>query len=168
MNRGETASGEEPGRPITSTRPGGSLDGFTAETFASSPSVLQTTRSGKRKGLQQYFTPPDAALFIKTVVNPKGNLRAFDPTAGDAQSAMAPAQIASCISLSPLCRRRKERQAAAIPQSDPRSKRVQLILVYCRSTYADQSYSTGNPRRPAGGHVTLLRVSGDAVQRHCR
>jgi len=77
----------EPDGPVSSastgTRPGGSLDGFDEETYASSPSVLETTRSGHRKGLQQYFTPPAVALFIQGVVNPHGHLRVFDPTAGD-------------------------------------------------------------------------------------
>ena len=45
-------------------------DGFTAETYTSSPSLLDATRGGSLKGLQQYFTSPSAASFIQSVVNP--------------------------------------------------------------------------------------------------
>lgn len=67
----------------TVRRPGGALDGFTEETYASSRSVLETTRSGTRKGLQQYFSPAAVALFVQSVVNPNQQLAVLDPTAGD-------------------------------------------------------------------------------------
>ena len=59
---------------------GGAL---TDEALDSSKSVLQQTMYGsKQRGLQQYFTPPEAAEFIKAVIDPLGRSPVLDPTAG--------------------------------------------------------------------------------------
>ncbi|MGI4791990.1 MAG: SNF2-related protein [Janthinobacterium lividum] len=65
---------------------GGAL---TLEALASSKSVLAATRGGGTKGLQQFFTPPALAEFIKSVLDPFGGWHVLDLTAGDG-SLLAP------------------------------------------------------------------------------
>ena len=59
---------------------GGAL---TDEALDSSRSVLRRGRTGGTVGLQQFYTPPQAASFIKDVIDPLGRLAVLDPTAGD-------------------------------------------------------------------------------------
>ena len=59
---------------------GGAL---TDEALDSSRSVLGTTRFGDVRGLQQFYTPPEAAAFIKQAIDPLGRLPVLDPTAGN-------------------------------------------------------------------------------------
>lgn len=59
---------------------GGAL---TDEALDSSRSVLGTTHFGQTRGLQQFYTPPEAAEFIKQVLDPLGRLPVLDPTAGN-------------------------------------------------------------------------------------
>ena len=63
----------------------GALTGgaLTEEALDSSSSVLQSGRPGTgQRGLQQYFTPSEAAEFIKEVIDPLGRSPVLDPTAG--------------------------------------------------------------------------------------
>jgi len=63
----------------------GALTGgaLTEEALSSSRGVLQSARPGAgQKGLQQYFTPPEAAEFIKDIIDPSGRSCVLDPTAG--------------------------------------------------------------------------------------
>ena len=63
----------------------GALTGgaLTEEALDSSSSVLQSGRPGTgQRGLQQYFTPPEAAEFIKEVIDPLGRSPVLDPAAG--------------------------------------------------------------------------------------
>lgn len=63
----------------------GALTGgaLTEEALDSSTSVLQSARPGTgQRGLQQYFTPHQAAEFIKAVIDPQGMSSVVDPTAG--------------------------------------------------------------------------------------
>jgi len=59
---------------------GGAL---TDEALDSSRSVLATTRFGDVRGLQQFYTPPEVAAFIKQAIDPLGRLPVLDPTAGN-------------------------------------------------------------------------------------
>ena len=59
---------------------GGAL---TDEALDSSRSVLGTTRFGDMRGLQQFYTPPEVAAFIKQAIDPLGRLPVLDPTAGN-------------------------------------------------------------------------------------
>ena len=59
---------------------GGAL---TDEALDSSRSVLGTTRFGDMRGLQQFYTPPEVAAFIKQAIDPFGRLPVLDPTAGN-------------------------------------------------------------------------------------
>jgi hypothetical protein len=63
----------------------GALTGgaLTEEALDSSRGVLQSARPGTgQRGLQQFFTPPEAANFIKAVIDPAGICPVLDPTAG--------------------------------------------------------------------------------------
>jgi hypothetical protein len=63
----------------------GALTGgaLTEEALDSSKSVLQSARPGTgQRGLQQFFSPHQAAEFIKTVIDPVGTAVVVDPTAG--------------------------------------------------------------------------------------
>jgi hypothetical protein len=64
---------------------GGKLFGgaLTDEALDSSRSVLGTTHFGNTRGLQQFYTPPEAAEFIKQAIDPLGRLPVLDPTAGN-------------------------------------------------------------------------------------
>ncbi len=64
---------------------GGKLFGgaLTDEALDSSRSVLGTTQFGNTRGLQQFYTPPEVAAFIKQAIDPLGRLPVLDPTAGD-------------------------------------------------------------------------------------
>lgn len=64
---------------------GGKLSGgaLTDEALDSSRSVLGTTHFGQTRGLQQFYTPPEAAQFIKQALDPLGRLPVLDPTAGN-------------------------------------------------------------------------------------
>jgi hypothetical protein len=64
---------------------GGKLFGgaLTDEALDSSHSVLGTTHFGNTRGLQQFYTPPEAAEFIKQAIDPLGRLPVLDPTAGN-------------------------------------------------------------------------------------
>ena len=64
---------------------GGKLFGgaLTDEALDSSRSVLGTTHFGHTRGLQQFYTPPEAAEFIKQALHPLGRLPVLDPTAGN-------------------------------------------------------------------------------------
>ncbi len=64
---------------------GGRLFGgaLTDEALDSSRSVLDTTHFGHTRGLQQFYSPPQAAEFIKQVIDPLGRLPVLDPTAGN-------------------------------------------------------------------------------------
>lgn len=61
----------------------GALTGGAAtdEVLASSPSVLAPSRSGRARGLQQFFTPLAVTRFIARVLGHGGQV--LDPTAGD-------------------------------------------------------------------------------------
>ncbi|MHB8492512.1 MAG: SNF2-related protein [Solirubrobacteraceae bacterium] len=59
---------------------GGAL---TDEVLDSSRSVLAAHRGVRQRGLQQFFTPPEAAAFIKQVIDPHGRFAVLDPTAGN-------------------------------------------------------------------------------------
>jgi hypothetical protein len=59
---------------------GGAL---TEEALDSSRSVLGATRGGAQRGLQQFFTPREAAELVKQVLDPFGRLPVLDPTAGN-------------------------------------------------------------------------------------
>ena len=59
---------------------GGAL---TDEALDSSRGVLGTTRNGDIRGLQQFYTPPEAAEFIKQAIDPLGRVPVLDPTAGN-------------------------------------------------------------------------------------
>lgn len=59
---------------------GGAL---TEEALDSSRSVLGVTRGGGQRGLQQFFTPREAAEVVQQVLDPFGRLSVLDPTAGD-------------------------------------------------------------------------------------
>ncbi len=59
---------------------GGAL---TDEALDSSRSVLGTTRFGDVRGLQQFYTPPEVAAFIKQAIDPLRRLPVLDPTAGN-------------------------------------------------------------------------------------
>ena len=59
---------------------GGAL---TDEALDSSRSVLGTTQFGNTRGLQQFYTPPEVAAFIKQAIDPLGRLPVLDPTAGN-------------------------------------------------------------------------------------
>lgn len=67
--------------PTPSTGAGGNLhDAISDEALNSSPSVLKATRHGHLTGLQQFFTSPTVAAFVKKVL---GNPRSvIDLTAG--------------------------------------------------------------------------------------
>ena len=63
----------------------GALTGgaLTEEALESSRGVLQSARPGTgQRGLQQFFTPSQAADFIKAVIDPAGRSPVLDPTAG--------------------------------------------------------------------------------------
>jgi hypothetical protein len=63
----------------------GALTGgaLTEEALDSSTSVLRSGRPGAgQRGLQQFFTPPEAADFIKEIIDPLGRSPVADPTAG--------------------------------------------------------------------------------------
>jgi hypothetical protein len=64
---------------------GGKLFGgaLTDEALDSSRSVLGPTRFGGVRGLQQFYTPPEAARFIKLAIDPLGRVPVLDPTAGN-------------------------------------------------------------------------------------
>ncbi len=64
---------------------GGKLFGgaLTDEALDSSRSVLGTTQFGQTRGLQQFYTPPEAAEFIKLAIDPLGRVPVLDPTAGN-------------------------------------------------------------------------------------
>lgn len=67
---------------------GGSLEGaaLTQETLASSKSILDKNQFGNAtKGLQQFYTPEEAARLIHSVIDhgTYGGLNVLDPTAGD-------------------------------------------------------------------------------------
>jgi hypothetical protein len=64
---------------------GGKLFGgaLTDEALDSSRSVLGTTQFGNTRGLQQFYTPPEVAAFIKQAIDPLGRLPVLDPTAGN-------------------------------------------------------------------------------------
>lgn len=57
---------------------GGAL---TDETLASTHSVLSRGTFGGQKGLQQWYSPPEAARLVRAVID--GNVAVLDPTAGD-------------------------------------------------------------------------------------
>ena len=59
---------------------GGAL---TDEALDSSRSVLGPNRGRWTRGLQQFYTPPEAAVFIKSAIDPLGRLAVLDPTAGN-------------------------------------------------------------------------------------
>jgi len=59
---------------------GGAL---TDEALDSSKSVLGTNRGGGLHGLQQFYTPPEAARFIKEAIDSLGRSPVLDPTAGN-------------------------------------------------------------------------------------
>ena len=59
---------------------GGAL---TEEALDSSRSVLGPHRGGGLRGLQQFYTPPEAAGFIKQAIDPLGRSPVLDPTAGN-------------------------------------------------------------------------------------
>ncbi len=59
-------------------------DALSEEVLDSSRSVLRAGRpGGELRGLQQFFTPPEAAGFIKEAIDPLGRLPVLDPTAGN-------------------------------------------------------------------------------------
>jgi hypothetical protein len=59
-------------------------DALSEEVLDSSRSVLRAGRpGGELRGLQQFFTPPEAAGFIKEAIDPLGRLAVLDPTAGN-------------------------------------------------------------------------------------
>src|ERR1017187_8839044 len=59
---------------------GGAL---TEEALDSSRSVLGAHRGGGLRGLQQFYTPPEAAGFIREAIDPLGRSSVLDPTAGN-------------------------------------------------------------------------------------
>ncbi|MHB8533142.1 MAG: hypothetical protein ACYDC2_10520, partial [Solirubrobacteraceae bacterium] len=63
----------------------GKLSGgaLTDEALDSSRSVLSAQRGAGLRGLQQFYTPPEAAGLIKGVLDPHGRFSVLDPTAGD-------------------------------------------------------------------------------------
>ncbi|MGA7704786.1 MAG: hypothetical protein WB998_07810 [Solirubrobacteraceae bacterium] len=64
---------------------GGKLFGgaLTDEALDSSRSVLGATHFGNTRGLQQFYSPPEVAAFIKQAIDPLGRLPVLDPTAGN-------------------------------------------------------------------------------------
>ncbi len=64
----------------------GRLEGaaLSDEVLDSSPSVLRSGRPGAgTRGLQQFFTPLQAARLVRQVLDPSGRLAVLDPTAGN-------------------------------------------------------------------------------------
>ena len=64
----------------------GALTGaaLSEEVLDSSSSILEAARPGwAMRGLQQFFSPPEAAELIKGVIDPSGRQPVLDPTAGD-------------------------------------------------------------------------------------
>jgi Helicase conserved C-terminal domain len=59
---------------------GGAL---TEEALDSSRSVLGVHRGLRLRGLQQFYTPPQAAGFVKEAIDPLGRMPVLDPTAGN-------------------------------------------------------------------------------------
>jgi hypothetical protein len=53
------------------------------EALDSSRSVLGSHRGLAQRGLQQFFSPREAAALIKSVIDPSGRCAVVDPTAGD-------------------------------------------------------------------------------------
>ncbi len=70
--------------PVKDGKRGELLGGaLTEEALDSSRSVLGGTRGGGQRGLQQFFTPREAADLVKQVLDPFGRLPVLDPTAGN-------------------------------------------------------------------------------------
>ncbi len=53
------------------------------EALDSSRSVLGAHRGAGQRGLQQFFTPPEAADFVQQIIDPYGRSAVLDPTAGN-------------------------------------------------------------------------------------
>jgi hypothetical protein len=70
--------------PVAGGKRGALFGGaLTDEALDSSRGVLGTTRHGDIRGLQQFYTPREAAEFIKQVIDPLGRVPVLDPTAGN-------------------------------------------------------------------------------------
>ena len=77
------------GSAVLEERPAGEKRGkltggaLSQEALDSSKSVLGNQRGLQQRGLQQFYTPPEAAKLIKRVLDPHGRFAVLDPTAGD-------------------------------------------------------------------------------------
>ncbi len=70
--------------PVAGGKRGALFGGaLTDEALDSSRGVLGTTRNGDIRGLQQFYTPREAAEFIKQTIDPLGRVPVLDPTAGN-------------------------------------------------------------------------------------
>jgi hypothetical protein len=78
------APGVAVAKPVRGGKRGKLFGGaLTDEALDSSSSVLGRTQFGQTRGLQQFYTPPEAAEFIRQVLDPLGRLPVLDPTAGN-------------------------------------------------------------------------------------